>query len=156
MLRPPRHIVLLNWASAILEAVGLLWPLFLSTPPPTLGRRHFNSLPGAPGLFVISLLSALWLSVLRWHTRDRMIKFAWIVGSIGFVALFTFDVVFGLPLVWAALWVRDADATRGCLTRACSGRRSAPPLNRQVVRAHSRGIREEDRSSLSQWLRDAP
>jgi hypothetical protein len=104
MLHVPRHVVLLNWASAIWEGVGLVWPLLSAHPAPTAGRHEFNSLPGAQGLFVLSSLSALWLSVPSWHTRDRMITYGRIAGALGLVGMLVSG-VFGLPLVWAALAV---------------------------------------------------
>jgi hypothetical protein len=102
MLTLPNDVRWWVWLSAIIEFVGVQWPQLLPTP----GRARFNAAPGAPILLAISIATALWLSYPRWHTRQRMIRFAWIVGPIGLVAWQALGLgTFGLPLDWAALGV---------------------------------------------------
>ena len=91
------------WASVLVEAGCLLWPLFSSHPIPLSALDRFRSLSYAPALLVVSLLAALWLSVPRFHTRERMVRLAWMFGPIGFVGTIVIGGFFGLPLAWAAV-----------------------------------------------------
>jgi hypothetical protein len=91
------------WASVLLEVGCLLWPLFSSHPIPLSLLDRFRVLPYAPALLAVSLLAALWLSVPRFHTRERMVRFAWMVGPIGFVGAIVIGGFFGFPLAWAGV-----------------------------------------------------
>lgn len=100
------------WASAILELAALVWPRFISMPIPLPDMRRFAALPYAPILLMASVFFAVWLSVPHWHTRARMIRVAWIVGPIGFLAMFFLGTTFGFPLVWTAMDVRRATSRK--------------------------------------------
>ena len=130
------------WASTILEALGLAWPIIGSEPIPVPGLARFAALPVAPLLMSVSLLCSVWLSVGRWHTEGRMIAFAWLAGAVGIPSALFFSLsFFGYPLAWAALGVCRAIRRRWrapCTSPAKPNSRLQRPAARKVDACETR------------------
>lgn len=121
MPRIGKDVLLMMWVSVVAEAAALLWPLFFTDPFPLPGLRQFHTLPHAPALLALSVLVTLWLSVSRWHTRQRMIRFSWIIGAVGFHGAMVVGFFFGCPLCAAAGEAWRAARDQGTNTAEVSG-----------------------------------
>ncbi len=96
MMKPSRSDLLLYWVAVVALGAAIAWPRIYGTEIPAPGLRTFSHSEYAVLMWLSVAGAAIWLSVPRWITRDRLLIFAGVMGCLAVMGLFTLSVLYGI------------------------------------------------------------
>ncbi len=96
MLKSSKWDMTFCWLFTLTLGVGIAWPQILESLTWAAGLQAFAHSKYAVFMWSAVFVGALWLSMPRWHTRDRLLIFVGISGCLAILGGFFFSLVFGM------------------------------------------------------------